>query len=332
MATRQQIIQRARELIQAHPTWGKDKINRELKTQYGSGLRRSEVARLKRSIIPPTVQEQTQLVLRYQKLRNEGFLPEEAQYYSRFPISHTGMQKVRRFRKSEIRQARQYGISNMDAYIRESYSARGLVTPDGKLKPDDWNKEVYYELEQKPKDRRTVVIPPDRYDFYIKARRGKVRRSDALRLSERIPRSQWDKRIKQYNTLRKAHFSHWEALKIVTTLTKPEEGKKRKLQDLDLTNPAWKEMIADRIAYHKQQIQRLMAKGLNRQQAEKAFITELNNYYKRRSGDTRTDPTPWDWLREYYKFRRDLPQSDFVTNKQLRQDRFTKKKMPFRAR
>jgi len=47
MADREERLAYARTLIITHPKWGKDRVNREVKTYYGTGLRRIDVARLK---------------------------------------------------------------------------------------------------------------------------------------------------------------------------------------------------------------------------------------------------------------------------------------------
>lgn len=331
MADRELIISRARQLINEHPDWGKDRINRELRVEFGSGLRRIDLAKLKGSIVQPVMREQATQLLRYQTLRKEGFLPEEAQFYSQWAISQLGMKKVRRFRQSEINQALKHGIptTKIPDYLKESYTARGFMSK-GTIEPDKWNAEVFNELQKPLKNRQSVAIPADRFQFYLNARQRKYSAGDSLRLVSRISPTEWSQRLKEYDTLRRAYFTHWEALKIVTTKTKADKAGKRELQSLDLNNPVWQAVIADRIEFHRQEIKRYMAKGLTRVQAEKLYNTERNNYYKSRKGDTRDDKTPWDALREGYKIK-SRKRTDFLENKQLRDAKYKDKKMPYRV-
>lgn len=53
-ATRDQRIDRATELIRQHPDWGKDRVNAALQKEYGQGLQRIFVARLKSKTLAAT--------------------------------------------------------------------------------------------------------------------------------------------------------------------------------------------------------------------------------------------------------------------------------------
>lgn len=50
MATRQEIIDRAKEIIEAYPTAGKSRINQYLRMEYGKGLRSGTILQLKREV------------------------------------------------------------------------------------------------------------------------------------------------------------------------------------------------------------------------------------------------------------------------------------------
>ena len=49
--SREQRLRFARELIIAHPEWGKDRLNKEVRGQFGTGLRRIDVAQMKDQVL-----------------------------------------------------------------------------------------------------------------------------------------------------------------------------------------------------------------------------------------------------------------------------------------
>jgi len=333
MATRKQIIARATEIIKEYPLLGKNAINKQLREELGTGLRSTEILKLKRTLVSPVVAEQALTVSRYQSLRKEGFLPKEATFYAQRPISSLGMKKIRRFRKSEIREARTEGIpeTGLAEYITESYEARQLLTDTGDISPEKWNTQVFYEIEKPLRERETVAIPANRYKYYRRSVRANINKPDSLRLATRIPPEQWTERSEQYRILKRAHFAHWECIKIVSTRTKPDKEGKRRLQSLDLNTSEWQRAMAERNNWYRERMQHYRKKKLTYRQAQRAVMGELEDYYKGRRGDSRSDPTPWDFLRSIYKIS-DRPQMDFAEGARLRQQRFTKKKMPYRVR
>ena len=333
MATRNQIIKRATEIIKEYPILGKNAINRQLRKELGTGLRSSEILKLKRTLVSPIVQEQALIVSRYQSLRKEGFLPKESDFYSQHPISSLGMKKIRRFRKTEIREAQEAGIpkTGIAEYITESYGARQLLTDTGEISPEKWNTEVFYEIEKPLRERETVAIPAGRYKYYRRSVRSGINKPDSLRLATRIPPEQWAERSEQYNILKRAHFAHWECIKIVSTRTKPDKDGKRRLQSLDLNTSEWQRAMAERNFWYRERMQYYRRKKQTYAQSQRAVMAELEDYYRGRKGDARSDPTPWDFLRMIYRIS-DRPQMDFAEGARLRQQRFAKKKMPYRVK
>lgn len=152
------------------------------------------------------------------------------------------------------------------------------------------------------------------------------------RFYERVPDEQMGQRLEQYDLLRRNHFSGWEAIKIITTLTIADKNGKRYLQALDLTTDAWQQTIKDRIAWYNKKMHLYLKKGLNRRQARYRMGKEVKTFYDTRTGDTRKDKTPWDSVREYYKIKSSSKTDiDFIDNLRKRDLIYRKKKMPFSA-
>lgn len=324
MPNREQIVSRAKELIVLNPLLGKDAINRLLRLEYGRGLRRIEVAKLKRAtVIPETAREVQQTLNRRQALTKEQFLHEEAIYYAQFPISTSGMLQLRRFRKTEVRKARQVGISSKRIlpYIYESYKARGFIQR-GRLDVNGWTRQVIAQLEKKPRQRHSVAIPPDNYVTYLKARKT-IPAQDAIDLADKVPAKYWAERSRDYAILQQHHFSHWEIMQIITAQTSKGE-----LQELDLTNPYWQMHMADRVKWYNDMIHVFMQRGMTRGQAHSATMRELRIYY-----DKDRKRKPWDWLKDFSptKGKGARKEIDFIVSARKRQERIDKKKMPYRA-
>jgi hypothetical protein len=332
MATREQIIARAKELITQNPLWGKDRINKELRSEFGVGLRRIEVAKLKRvSPIPETARQVQLVVNRQQSLMKGWFLPEEAIHYSQFPISTAGMMTLRRFRRREADRAKKLGITGrrLNYYFRESYLARGFWDRETRrLDVNKWTKAVIGEIEKPWQRRKTIAIPADNYENYRKARSAKINAPDSLELTEKIPKQRWSERSQDYETLRNARFSHWEAMQIITAQTPPDKANRTSLQELDLNNPYWMQCMTDRIKWYDTMMALFRKKGMTPRQAANAIERELNNYYAR---DKKRKP--WDWLADFSptKSKAGRKQVDFIASAQKREDRLRAKKMPFRA-
>jgi hypothetical protein len=88
MATRQELFNRAKEIIRAQPTAGKERINYYLRAEYGVGLRSSKVLELKREVAKAEPKLAPELYRSggyrrgyrdiYNDWRKAGFLPYEA--------------------------------------------------------------------------------------------------------------------------------------------------------------------------------------------------------------------------------------------------------------
>ena len=339
--TRQRIINRAKQLIISNPIWGKDKINVQLRREFGVGLRRIEVAKLKKLVTkqsPILSQQQIYLKQRQVTLQREGFLPQEAQYYSHYPISKPGLKSIRRFRASEIRNAIKKGVSRarIISYISDSYETKGYLDKGGKINPQAWYSRAFDEITKPIKERKSVLIEPEAYNDYRKAKQQfKFSIHDSLALSEAISSDKLPERMEQYRILRNAFFSHWEAFSIITAQTPSDKEGKIELQNLDLRNDYWQNAIQERINDARESIRKFMARGMNYPQAKQAYTREVELYYQntKQTGDGRFQrgkETPWGWLREYYKWKA-KPTVDFVEGKGKRQQRMDKKKMPYRV-
>lgn len=154
---------------------------------------------------------------------------------------------------------------------------------------------------------------------------------DLQRFYERVPDELMSQRLLDYNTLRRNHFNAFEAIKIITTLTKPDTEGNRYLQALDLTSEGWQQTMKERVNWYNRKIKKYLKKGLNRRQARRMIALELLDFYADRTGDTRKDPTPWSGIREHYKkaatpIKTDV---DFIDNLRKREATYRKKKMPY---
>jgi len=88
MVSKQEIITRAKEIIESHPTVGKAKVNEFLRAEFGIGLRSSTVLSLKREVASEQPKLFSELYRRgsvakglddiYKGWRDAGFLPSEA--------------------------------------------------------------------------------------------------------------------------------------------------------------------------------------------------------------------------------------------------------------
>ncbi len=331
MVKREQIVNRAKELIAQHPLLGKDAINKRLQAEFGHGLRRIEVAKLKRKTISPIIREQVLTIRRYQSLKHKDFLPEEAEYYSQFPLRHAGMQKLIRQRTKESKDASEHGITQkrFPNYIRNSYLVKGFIDKQGRIDVIARAHKLADELMKPLKKREPLVIPPERYDSFLNVTKQKITPKDAFHLISVIPITRLRERLNQLRTLREYHFSLDEALQIVTAMTVKDKEGKQYLQKLDLTNPYWIQCMDDRVRWFNDMMKHFTVKEkMTAKQAINAIMRELYNYYakdkKRR---------PWDWLSDFSptKGKGARKEVDFIDSAKKRQDRIDKKKMPYRA-
>lgn len=332
MATQQERIERAKQIILQHPTLGKDAINKQLRKEFGAGLRRIEVGKLKKRVTAQTPALSHQFFLRQyrtKRLQEEGFLPEEAHFYSQFSISQPGLEKLRTFRKSEIRKARKSGITKqkIERYIRDSYGAHGWVDADNTIRPDFWNKHAFEEILKKPQERETVLIKPENYRYFRRTIQQKFKPDEVLKMSQTVPATEWVERMASYKALRNSFFTHFEALTIITGTAKDVNGK-IVLQDLDLNNPIWKDAMEARAKWANDEYLKLRSQGKTPAQSRMAIIKELQQH----DGDKRDKTTPYDFLRDYYKYNKKGTTVDYIEGKQRRNIRLKKKKLPYKVR
>jgi len=263
------------------------------------------------------------IVRRQDTLEKEGFLPSEARFYAKWPISSPGVMQVRRHRKSVLAKADKYGISTPRAryaYITDSYKARGYITKQKTLDVDRRNAELFAQLELPAKKRTPLVIAPDRYNQYQMAEARGLSPSNAFTLAAELTPEQWRDRMRQFGYLRKSYFTTQEIVGFLTA-----RGPRGNLQKLNLNNAYWQLLIQERRNWYAAQYKLGKSWGWSHGKTI-AHIKELiNDYYRR---DKRR--TPWDWFREVYK---DLkkPQVDFIEGKKRRQAKMRKKKMPYRV-
>lgn len=159
--TREQRIARATELIRQHPGWGKDRVNSTLKEEYGQGLQRIFVARLKSETLAPT---RTPEQKREQTLIKRGLLPSEAKALSSLPLTAPVMKAFIQERQAVLREAAKNDVplAKINQQIRLDYRIGGYTakgkTDYGKAF-NDWaakfidreklKKEVAYSAPQK---------------------------------------------------------------------------------------------------------------------------------------------------------------------------------------
>ena len=124
-------VDRARELINSHPEWVKDRINRELREELGAGLRRQYVGRIKTQEL---YAKPSRVERRFQTLRKEGFLPTEARLLSQYHISSTAMKQYRAERIAMVRAGERTGRPVREKQLKELYRLEGHYEK-GKIKP-----------------------------------------------------------------------------------------------------------------------------------------------------------------------------------------------------
>jgi len=169
------------------------------------------------------------------------------------------------------------------------------------LQVGSWQSEVYEEIEKPARERGTVIIAPKHYSTYKRMKQLHFGSRDAFRMVSRIPPDEFEDRLKDYRQLRRNHFLHWEALKIVSTRALPDKEGKKKLQALDLTNPYWVECIRERENWYQDRLRDYRRKGYSMAKAHDLTMADIEKTYAQSTGDSREDKTPWSFLREVYK-------------------------------
>ena len=330
MANRNEIIQRAKDILQENPSVSRRFLAAQLRHEFGKALRASEILKIKQQYQVKPYSE-TFAEQKKQRLISEGLLPEEALFYikSGYGLSHLGVRKVRNYRKREIERAKKIGIKNTEKYIRDSYAASGWIDKDGTLRPDFYNEKVFEQLTAKRKDRkRTVLIEPENYRSFQKVVvKDKFSAGDAAHMASIIPPDQWATRMAQYKYLRRTFRSHVEAYQIITATSKDKQGNII-LQSLDLNDAAWQQDIQERLNYANARIREARKKGMSYYEARKAVLNEIYNKTKN------NEPSDsFDWLKSFYKFaQKNKPTTDFDTALRNRQRHLEKRKMLYRTR
>jgi hypothetical protein len=269
--------------------------------------------------------------LRKKNLIRLGFLEFEAEYYSQFPIDSYGMRKVIRFRQRELTNARKHGMARniIPNYIRASYQAKGYTDKDGTPRADLYNQILFEELQKPVKERKTLFIEAERFDLYRHLRQDvKFTVQDARQVAEAIDPQDFDARMGMYKTLRKAYYSHDEALYIISAQTPPDKKGNTRLQDLDLTSDVWKRAMKERVAWVKQQVAIGKQRGLSIQQALKRVKKEIEEWYRKDKGRT-----PFDEIEDISPRGKPKPTVDFkaaVTKRRILKQK--KEKMPWKVK
>ena len=255
---------------------------------------------------------------RYKQLIKEGFLEEEALYYSRFKISTSGMRKLRRLRKREVKNASRYGITGttLTDYILDSYEAQGY-TYEGKPSVDIFAQKVNDELMKPYKERKPVLITPERYREYKQASTLRLSSKDRFKMMQVIPTNQWNARMRDYQTLRRYHYTAWEALYIITA-TDPSG----KLQPLDLSHPTWQKSLVNRTEWWRHQINvGIRELKLSPQQAIVRAFKNIKDYYAQDS-----KRTPFDDLKDLSPSGKPKANVDYDIAIRRRQRKIAKRK------
>lgn len=152
-ATREQRITRATELIRQHPDWGKDRINAKLQKEYGQGLQRIYVARLKSETLAPSLTPEQR---REKTLISKGLLPSEAKALSGLPLTAPVIRAFVQERQAVLREARKNDVplAKINQEIKLDYRIGGYTrkgkTDYGKAF-DDWAGK-YIEREKIKKE------------------------------------------------------------------------------------------------------------------------------------------------------------------------------------
>lgn len=269
--------------------------------------------------------------IRQKKLESLGFLTFEADYYSQFPIDSYGMRKVIRFRQRELDKVKHAGIPRnvIPNYIRASYQAKGYTDKEGNPRADLYNQILFEELQKPVKERKTLLIEPDRFDLYRHLRQDvKFTVQDARQVAEAIDPSDFDARMRMYKVLRKAYYSHDEALYIISAQTPPDKQGKTRLQDLDLKSDIWQRAMRERVAWVKEQVAIGKQRGLSIQQALKRVKKEIEEWYRKDKSRT-----PFDEIEDISPRGKPKPTVDFkvaVTKRRILKQK--KEKAPWKVR
>ncbi len=145
MASRSELIDRAKEIIREHPASGRRKIATELRSEYGKALRDAVILSLQREIYPQ--RDMAYRATREKRLKEEGFLPFERKQFKSLAFTKTDfMREERRQRARDYREfqkgMKEQGFTKRQSdriwksNITDQYAAEGFELADGK--PDFW--------------------------------------------------------------------------------------------------------------------------------------------------------------------------------------------------
>lgn len=141
---RKELEARAIEIIRANPAYGRRKVAKELRTEYGVALRDATILSLQRKVFPYPKQHVE--AVRAARLKKEGYLPFEYNQIKKQIFKNTGfMVKERKERSKDYKNF----IAEMQAKgfkkrvitkewrdkIIDRYQDEGWLLADGKLDP-----------------------------------------------------------------------------------------------------------------------------------------------------------------------------------------------------
>lgn len=183
-------ISRATELIKKHPGWGKDRVNAELKSEFGSGLQRIAMARLKRETLSPTLTKEEKRAV---TLVKRGLLPSEAREIAKFPITSLAVKEYVRERQKLIQTARhdKVPLASLNKQIKadwkiEGYTKRGKtdfqkVFEDYAKKLAKYENKKYEVIVEAPK---RVTFTEEEYKIYKELRAHYFTKDEAEKLAK----------------------------------------------------------------------------------------------------------------------------------------------------
>lgn len=169
---RQNRLRLAEYIIRAHPTWGRDRINEELRRQTGTGLRKQYVNDLKHAVLATRAKtlpaRERSRVIRvvskrswYGALLDAGFLQFEVSIFKDVPPDVPYMQTMYWDRLHRYLEALREGMSRQGwrEWVRTMYRQAGWGSPWDLLR--DWEdryrgKNPEYESPWERKRRRTT--------------------------------------------------------------------------------------------------------------------------------------------------------------------------------
>lgn len=286
-------VARAKEIIAAHPSYGKTHINKVLRQEYGTGLRRKTVGQLKHEVL---YAHPTRVEKRYQTLIRDHFLPSEARQYSQYPISSPAMRKFRSQRRRIVRQGEKWGMTRkaINNQIRADYRIDGFYTK-GKIQPVKAYLAFLSSLTlPTPPLKAPPMAPPE---YHPEALPGGI--------------TQYQRQV--YNQLTGSGFLPFESWELILG-----KGLKAPMSDTHLRNAMrsaeWIRAMDERSNWIK-----LLR---SRKWSDQLIMQRIWGMY-------RADPsrTPWDFIREYIYLKRKVADFGEAARRRSERSRSRVKKM-----